>query len=174
MRLTVGQIAAATGAPTPRAERFADALNEAMAKFEINTPARQAAFLAQVGHESGRLVYVREIATGQAYEGRKDLGNVKVGDGRRFKGRGLIQLTGRFNYAKCAAAFGVDCINKPELLEQMPYCAYTAAWFWSVNGLNPLADASKFEAITRRINGGLNGYADRLVLWKSAKRALQI
>lgn len=153
-----------------------DALNQAMAKYEINTPARAAAFLAQVGHESGQLRYMREIwgpTQAQArYEGRADLGNIQPGDGKRFMGRGLIQITGRANYGKAGAALGLPLLEQPELLESPAYAALSAAWWWKDHGLNELADASKFETITRRINGGLNGQDDRKALWEKAKQVL--
>ena len=141
-----------------------------MAEFEINTPARQAAFLAQIGHESGQLRYVRELASGAAYEGRKDLGNTQPGDGVRFKGRGLIQITGRANYLKCGEALGLDLIADPELLEQPINACRSAGWFWESRGLNALADAGDFLRITKRINGGTNGLADRQALYESAQQ----
>lgn len=151
---------------------FVDDLNTAMEEFEINTPEREAAFLAQVAHESGGFIYVREIASGAAYEGRSDLGNTEPGDGERFRGRGLIQITGRANYRDCGAALGVDLLGSPELLETPQLATRSAAWFWSSRGLNALADNGEFKTITRRINGGLNGYGDRLVYWERAKETL--
>lgn len=153
-------------------DRFWQHLNDAMEEFEINSPARQAAFLAQIGHESGQLRYVEELASGAAYEGRSDLGNTQEGDGIRFKGRGLIQITGRENYAACSVALGIDLITEPELLEQPEWACKSAAWFWKSRGLNQLADGGNFERITRKINGGLTGQADRLALWERAKEQL--
>ena len=147
-------------------------LNDAMDEFEINTPQRQAAFLAQVAHESGEFRYVEELASGEAYEGRSDLGNVVEGDGVRFKGRGLIQITGRANYASCGSALGIDLLAEPELLETPVNACRSAAWFWSTHGLNELADADNFRKITLRINGGLNGQEDRLAYWELAKGAI--
>jgi putative chitinase len=147
-----------------------------MNAYSINTPKRQAAFIAQVGHESGRLAYVKELwgptPAQERYEGRADLGNTVKGDGFRYRGRGLIQITGRANYAKCALAMALDVVNQPELLEQPVYAALSAAWFWSVNGLNGLADLEDFERITRRINGGTNGLKDRREIWERAKGVL--
>lgn len=155
---------------------FVSALNTAMAHRQINTPKRQAAFLAQVAHESGQLQYVREIwgptAAQVRYEGRADLGNTVAGDGFGYRGRGLIQITGRANYVACGEALGIDLVNHPELLEQPQYACLSAAWFWATKGLNTLADADKFETITRRINGGLNGQPDRLKLWAKAREVL--
>lgn len=156
----------------PRAEKFCQPLNDAMAEFDINTPARQAAFLAQVAHESGQLRYVRELASGAAYEGRKDLGNAVTGDGARYKGRGLIQITGRANYAAAMLALDIDCLDTPELLEQPANAARSAAWFWKTHGLNELADAGDQTTITRRINGGTNGLAERLAFFETAKRVI--
>lgn len=120
-----------------------------------------AAFIAQIGHESGQLVYVREIwgptPAQTKYEGRADLGNTVPGDGLKCRGRGLIQITGRANYAACGEALGLDLINHPELLEQPQYACMSAAWFWATKGLNTLADAGDFDRITKRINGWLNG-----------------
>ena len=155
-----------------RIDLFSDPLNAAMMEFNISTTARQASFLAQVGHESGQLRYVRELASGAAYEGRKDLGNTEPGDGVRFKGRGLIQITGRANYAACGATLGVDLIAHPELLESPVLACRSAAWFWRSHGLNELADAGDQTKVTRRINGGTNGLADRLALFKVAQQVL--
>jgi putative chitinase len=155
---------------------FVPVLNTAMGRFQIVGSKRMAAFIAQIGHESGQLVYVREIwgpTPAQAkYEGRRDLGNSVPGDGLKFRGRGLIQMTGRANYSACGEALGLDLINQPELLEQPKNACLSAAWFWATKGLNSLADADQFEMITRRINGGLNGQADRLKLWKRATEVL--
>jgi putative chitinase len=155
-----------------RAEKFLEPLNDAMDEFEINTPLRQSAFLAQLAHESGSLRYVEEIASGAAYEGRSDLGNTQEGDGKRFKGRGLIQITGRANYAQCGAALGLPLLEQPELLEETVNACRSAAWFWHSRKLNELADAGEFRLITKRINGGLNGFADRQNYYNKAKETL--
>lgn len=156
----------------PRAATFIDPLNAAMAEFDIGTPARQASFLSQVGHESGQLLYVRELASGAAYEGRRDLGNTWPGDGVRFRGRGLIQITGRANYAACGAALGLDLVAYPALLEQTVNACRSAGWFWKQNDLNALADAGDQVRVTKRINGGTKGLADRLALFDVAQRVL--
>jgi len=152
---------------------FVDPLNDAMSEFEINSNVeRETHFLAQIAHESGGFNYVREIASGEAYEGRADLGNVEPGDGKRFRGRGLIQITGRANYAACGAALGLDLLADPELLESPANAARSAAWFWQSHGLNELADRGDTRAITKRINGGLNGYQDRLAYLALAQERL--
>lgn len=151
---------------------FLAPLNAAMAEFDIITLARQASFIAQVGHESGQLRYVREIASGAAYEGRKDLGNTQPGDGVRFRGRGLIQVTGRSNYTAAMMALDIDCVEHPELLELPVNACRSAGWFWKTHGLNELADAGDQVKVTKRINGGTNGLADRLALFEVAKRVL--
>ena len=170
--MTLDQIIKIMPYARTRAQAFLAPLNAAMAEFGITTPARQASFLAQVGHESGQLRYVLELASGAAYEGRKDLGNTTAGDGIRFKGRGLIQITGRANYKACGAGLGLDLITHPELLEQPVNACRSAGWFWMSRGLNELADAGDQVKVTRRINGGTNGLADRMALFEVAKRVL--
>ena len=155
---------------------FVPVLNTAMLRYQIVGAKRVAAFVAQIGHESGQLVYVREIwgpTPAQAkYEGRKDLGNTVAGDGFKYRGRGLIQITGRANYAACGEALALDLINHPELLEQPQHACMSAAWFWASRGLSTLADAGKFDTITRRINGGQNGATDRQALYDKALKVL--
>lgn len=148
-------------------------LNGAMHEFHISdTGEREAAFIAQLLHESGGFRYVREIASGADYEGRVDLGNTESGDGVRFKGRGLIQITGRANYRACGEALGLDLLNSPELLETPENACRASAWWWSAHGLNELADKGDFKLITRRINGGYTGYAERLAYYERAKEVL--
>jgi len=154
--------------------KYYQPLIDTMAKYQINTPKRQAAFLAQLAHESGSLKYSKEIASGQAYEGRKGLGNTEPGDGVRFKGRGLIQLTGRANYQLASNDFGVDFISHPELIETPLYATMIAGWFWNKHRLNALADTQQLSAITRKINGGMNGYADRLKHYERACKFLGV
>ncbi|WP_248731765.1 glycoside hydrolase family 19 protein [Pseudomonas sp. MWU13-2517] len=155
---------------------FVPVLNAAMSRYGIVGTARAAAFIAQVGHESGQLRYVREIwgptAQQAGYEDRADLGNTVKGDGSKYRGRGLIQITGRANYAACGEALGLDLINNPQLLELPQHAAMSAAWFWSTRGLNTLADQGKFAMITRRINGGLTGQKDRQALYEKALKVL--
>ncbi len=136
----------------------------------ITAPLRQAHFIAQLAHESGAFVYAEEIASGEAYEGRADLGNTHPGDGRRFKGRGLIQLTGRANYTAYGHAIGRDLAADPTVVATDPALAVdVACWFWTSRNINPLADADDIRAVTRRINGGLNGLADREAYLRRAK-----
>jgi putative chitinase len=151
---------------------YLDHLNAAMDEFQINTPERQAAFLAQIAHESGSFRYVKELASGEAYEGRQDLGNTYAGDGVRYKGRGLIQITGRANYVECGLALGADLTHRPELLETPELACRSAGWFWWKRGLNELADKGDFKLITKRINGGYNGYQERLAYFEKAKQVL--
>jgi putative chitinase len=155
-------------------DKFLTPLNITLEKFEINTPERIAAFLAQLAHESGSFRYVREIASGEAYEGRRDLGNTEPGDGKRFKGRGLIQITGRTNYKAVGDALNYDFISKPEDLELPGAATMSAGWFWKSRGLNELADVNDFLKITKRINGGINGLPDRQRHWIICKKALNI
>lgn len=172
MTITIEQLQQIIPNAGSRVGVFHQPLVDAMAEFDISTPARQAAFLAQVAHESGSLRYVREIASGGAYEGRVDLGNTEPGDGIRYKGRGLIQITGRANYQVCGDSLGLPLLEHPELLEQPENAARSAGWFWAWKRLNDLADAGDFVRITKRINGGLNGYDDRANFWERAKQVL--
>ncbi|WP_248769051.1 glycoside hydrolase family 19 protein [Pseudomonas sp. MWU12-2345] len=181
---------------------FVPVLNTAMQRFQIVGTQRVAAFIAQVGHESGQLRSVVEnlnygaqalVATWPsrftqalaaqvarqpeqianiAYASRMGNGDASSGDGWNYRGRGLIQITGRDNYQACGDALGVDLIGNPDLLAQPQYAALSAAWFWSINGLNSLADAGNFTGITQRINGGQNGAADRLALYNTALQVL--
>lgn len=180
--LTAQQLQAATGCTPERAARWLPPIERACQLYDINTLRRLAAFLAQIGHESGRLRYTREIwgpTPAQArYEGRADLGNRLPGDGHRFLGRGLIQITGRFNYR--AATAGIRLVRRdapdferdPEQLEQPEWAALSGAWYWHSRNLSALADAGQFQAITRRINGGLNGQEERVALYGAALDAL--
>lgn len=156
--------------------RYHGAINLTLHRYEINTAERIAAFLAQVGHESGRLLYAREIwgptAAQQRYEGRSDLGNIQRGDGKRYMGRGLIQITGRANYQQVSDALGVDFVSNPELLESTLYASLSAGWYWDSRRLNRWADSGDFERITRRINGGVNGLEDRYALLEAAREAV--
>lgn len=148
-----------------------------LAEFGIGhaEPHRLAHFLAQIAHESDRFHTLTEYASGQAYEGRKDLGNTRSGDGRRYKGRGPIQLTGRYNYRAFTAwaqehfkNLAPDFEATPDRVVEFPWALLAAVWYWDTRGLSAYADANNIEMITRRINGGLNGYSDRVDLYTRA------
>lgn len=155
-------------------KKFVTPLNLACDKYSINTPKRISAFLAQIAHESGSLRYVEELASGEAYEGRKDLGNTQPGDGVKFKGRGLIQITGRSNYAALSAALNFDFVKEPEKLELPGAAALSAGWFWNLKNLNEPADVDDFKKITKKINGGYNGLQDRMNHWARCRKAFGI
>lgn len=163
-----------------KATPFHPLLVGAMDEFEINTPLRAAAFLAQIAHESAQLRYMEEIADGSAYEGRKDLGNVIAGDGKRYKGRGPIQLTGRTNYRDYGKELGLDLENEPTLAALPNVGFRIAGCFWKRKGLNALADAGEFRKISIRINGinkktgEPNGLADRIKYYVVAKATLGV
>lgn len=196
----------------PVAGVFVPALNRAMARHKIDSPVRRAAFLAQVGHESGqlrrlvenlnysaqglantwperyaisprpkhkepnalalRLQRRPEAIANHCYAERLGNGAEASGDGWRYRGRGLIQITGRDNYRACGAGLGANLEDYPELLEQPEWAALSAAWYWFAHDLNALADRGDFAAITRRINGGSHGHAERVALWQAAAEVL--
>ncbi len=187
--MTIGQVKEATCSPTSCAEAFLPFIDATCEQFEINTPVRLLCFMAQVGHESGGLFFTEELASGDAYEGRKSLGNTQPGDGRRYKGRGLIQITGRANYQSISNSLGVDFVKNPTLLggknvkvctkEQLKFAALSAGWFWHSRKLNSIADKidrrkpidegsnlEAFREMTKKINGGFNGLPDRLNRYK--------
>lgn len=190
--MTADELSQCWGIAIFKAAQWVEALTPAMDAFDVTTPQRAAMFIAQTGHESGRGKWVREIwgpTTAQlGYEGRKDLGNVRPGDGRRYMGRGLIQVTGRANYVaardklreRLGAGSVPDFEQSPELLELPRNACYSAAQFWSAHGLNIFADAGDFDGCSDIINrghktaavGDANGYAERLALWVIAKRVL--
>jgi putative chitinase len=176
-------------------------LEDTFAKYDISTPQRQAAFIGQCAHESGNFKtlqenlnysaeglmktwpsrfttkevadqYARQPAkiAGKVYNGR--LGNTSEEEAAKYLGRGLIQLTGRENYANCGTAIGADLIGNPNLLTDPEYAALSAGWFWNKKGLNALADAGDFETMTKRINGGLIGLDDRKAKIAKALSAL--
>lgn len=150
------------GAGPERAAELALSANVHFRTYGIlDSPLRLAHFMAQLVHESGSFRYMEEIASGQAYEGRADLGNTETGDGRRFKGRGPIQLTGRANYREYGRDAGLDFESHPEMVALPSVGLLAGCMFWKKKGLNALADADDVRAITLKINGGLNGYEDR-------------
>lgn len=152
------------------AEIVSDWFNKYSCQYEVNNPKRIAAFLAQTIVESAAFTATREFDSGSAYEGRVDLGNVFKGDGKKFKGRGYLQITGRNNYAACSKAlFGDDTLlNNPDLLATPQYAMQSALWYWKDRGLNVLADIQYFFTISVRVNGknkitGLpNNWPDRV------------
>ena len=205
----------------PVAGVFVPVLNTAMSRYQIVSTRCIAAFIAQVGHESGHLTrlvenlnysadglantwpsryaeldgkggYVKVVvkdklrnkpnALGLSLCGRPEqianivygnrMGNTAPGDGWKYRGRGLIQLTGKANYRLCGEILGLDLLTHPELLEKPQHACMAAAWFWGSNGLCPLADKGDFETITRRVNGGITGLADRQALYALALKVL--
>jgi putative chitinase len=157
-----------------KAETYTKYLNQAMVRFHITTPKREAAFLAQITEETAGFATLTEYASGAEYEGRRDLGNTHPGDGVRYKGRGAIQLTGRANYAAYGKKLGLDLINHPSKAADPSVAFLIAGQYWSDHGLNGLADKGDFIDITRRINGGTNGEAARESYWRKAKHVLGI
>lgn len=152
-----------------RAETYAPPLADALDAFDIYTPARMAAFLAQIAHESGELLFWSEIwgptEMQRRYEGRADLGNTEPGDGYRYRGRGPLQITGRANYRANGAKLGLDLEADPDRVATPAVGFRCAALFWHTKGLNALADRetdAAFQVITKRINGGLHGLEDRV------------
>ena len=175
-------------------------LNQVFVKYDINTPKRQAAFIGQCAVESANFTRLQEnlnysaqrltqvwpsrfpnINMAEAYAHNPEkladfvyagrMGNLQDGDGWKFHGRGLIQLTGRENYANCGSGIGVDLIDNPDLLLTPQYAVLSAGWFWNKKGLNALADTQEYGAMTRRINGGLTGLDERIA---KITKALQV
>jgi putative chitinase len=144
--------------------------------YEINTPLRIAHFVAQAAHESGGFRWMQEIwgptAAQRKYEGRADLGNVCVGDGKRYAGRGVFQLTGRANYRTVGARLGLDLEDEPELAADPTISVLIACDYWRSRKINPLADADDIMRVTRKVNGGLNGIEDRMLRLARAKEIL--
>jgi putative chitinase len=204
MNLTSSIVSAGCGASAAIALKWLAPLQSACDAHQINTPLRAAAFLAEIGVESARLSSVVEnlnysaeglLATFPKYFGESDAqqyarrppaianrvyasrygnGDEASGDGWKYRGRGLIQITFRSNYQLCSVALGVPFEQQPDLLSDPVNAAMSAAWWWDAHGLNALADAGQFQQITRVINGGLNGYSQRLFLYGAAKKALGI
>jgi predicted chitinase len=160
----------APGVPESTLTEYLPHLNAAMYRANIDSDARKAMFIAQIGHESDGFNTLEEYASGSAYEGRTDLGNVHRGDGRRFKGRGPIQITGRANYTSYGEAIDQDLVNHPELAATPEVGFRLAAEYWTRNDLNRYAHRGQIDTVTERINGGQNGQADRRSRWARAKR----
>lgn len=180
--LTLTQLRTAMpGARLADVQKFLKPINDTMAKYMINTPLRQAHFLCQIAWESGQLRYTEEIASGAAYDTgakAKALGNTpeKDGDGQRYKGRGLIQITGRTNYKKYGAYIGKDMENLQQknwlLLKEPTLAADSAGWFWLTHGLNTKADRDEHTNITKIINGSTITAPKRLPYLRFAKQAV--
>lgn len=160
--------------PSRRRMEILPALQRAMVQFDITSQRREAHFMAQVLHESGRFRYKVELASGRAYEGRRDLGNTQPGDGPRFRGRGWIQVTGRANYTRYGSLLRLPLAAQPTLAESDENAALIATAFWSTHGLNTVADHDDLLTATRRINGGLNGLADRRECLSHAREVLSL
>ena len=153
---------------------FALSLPDIVEKYAINTPLRQAHFLAQTAWESDHFLTTTEYASGHAYEHRADLGNTRAGDGMKYKGRGLIMVTGLSNYARVGKELGRDFVANPALLATFPFAAQAAALFWRDRDINKFADRDDCGRVTRMINGGLNGFAGRLQMTAKFKHALGV
>lgn len=157
---------------------FGALLPSMLERFQVTSALRITHFLAQVAHESDGFCTVEEYASGAAYEGRKDLGNTQAGDGRRFKGRAPIQLTGRDNYRafttwmRKLGITNIDFEAKPEFVASWPWAAWATFFYWSTKGLNKFADNDDLIGLTKRINGGLNGLQDRSVYLIIAKEVV--
>ena len=147
-------------------------LAELLPRYGVTTPLRQAHFLAQAAHETDSFCVLEEYASGRASEGRRDLGNLIPGDGMRFKGRGILQTTGRSNYARAAKRLGLDLLNHPELLAEPRAALEAACLYWQDRGINAAADRDDVRAVTRLINGGLTGLDAREAFTARAKAAL--
>jgi putative chitinase len=178
LRVTEAQIRTLAGNPKPEfLPGIVTGCNAEFPRYEINTGLRISHFMAQCAHESGNFRYMVELGNDayfQKYEGRAALGNTQPGDGARYKGRGIIQLTGRANYTKYGQLLGLDLVNTPDLAAQPANAVKIACEFWKQNTrngvtINQLADQDNIEAITRRINGGLNGFEDRKLKLRVAK-----
>ena len=199
MTITAEKLKEAFDLADGTAEKYITALNAAMTEFEINTPARRAMFLAQCCHESGHFRAVSENLNYKAeslarvfpkyfkdvdpndyakqpekianrvYASRMGNGDEESGDGYRFRGRGLIQLTGKSNYTACSEDLEVDLLENPDYLTTPEGAARSAAWFWNANDLNKYADADDIVGCTKRVNGGTIGLEERTELYNEAK-----
>jgi len=147
-------------------------LNIYLPKYDVTSYLRICHFLSQAAHEADSFQTLKEYASGAEYEWRKDLGNNQKGDGVRYKGRGIFQLTGRANYHEIGNLIGMDLENNPELAETPEVSVLTALEYWKTRRLNVLADRDDILNITKRINGGLNGYDSRKKFLERAKKSL--
>ena len=149
-----------------------EVLQVTLQEYDISNRLRIAHFLGQTCHESAGFRTTEEFASGDAYEGRSDLGNTQPGDGRRFKGRGLLQLTGRANYREFGGVLGVDLEGRPETAAQPALSLRIACEYWKRRNINKACDQDDLMTVTRLINGGLNGLEDRRHYTNNARRAL--
>lgn len=184
MRLTLEQLNAIfpAGARAGRTQKFLDGINRTIQREKLNTVNRIAGYLSQIGVESEELLYTKELG-GESYFNKYDirfapkkaqeLGNTSPGDGAKYKGRGLIQVTGKFNYAACGKALGLDLINHPELLELPEYAAESAGWYWGSRNINAAADADDIVKITKLVNGGTMHLDRRKAYYEKAKQVLK-
>lgn len=193
--ITARQLSDSINCPMERAAKWVFAINAAMERYSIDTPKRRAQFIAQIGHESGALarlyenlnysaarlleIFPRYFSSSEAtkysfhpdkianrvYALRYGNGDEESGDGWRYRGRGLIQLTFRENYKTCGEALGVNLIHNPDMLAMPEHAAMSAAWYWYAHGCNAMADAGEIRGITRVINGGYRGLDDRIALF---------
>tara|TARA_R110002074_G_scaffold274019_3_gene445578 strand:- start:1560 stop:2996 length:1437 start_codon:yes stop_codon:yes gene_type:complete len=154
------------------ATKMAPYISEALRLAGATTAPRKAMMLAQLGWESGGFWYLKETASGEAYNGRKSLGNTEPGDGPRYKGRGFIQITGRRNYTRASNDLGIDLVNNPSMAEHPSTAAKLAAWYWREWNLNPPSDRSDVRRVTRLINGGYNHLHERQGLFDRAMEVL--
>jgi putative chitinase len=148
--------------PAEKLAQFVAPLNDAMVRGGIDTPIRQAAFIAQLAVESDSFRTFEEYASGSAYEGRSDLGNTQAGDGVRYKGRGAIQVTGRHNYEEVSRYTGIDFVAHPELVAAPENAFTTAVWYWTSRNLNNVADGPGIIRVSELVNGGHHGLAERM------------
>lgn len=186
-----------------QADVFARPLGDAMEHYNIVGPVRQAAFLSQIGVESGQLQRMTEnlsysakrlmevwparfpflastdgyvnnpqALANKVYASRMGNGNEASGDGWKYRGRGILQLTGKSNYDKCGQALRFDLISHPELVASPRLAAESAAWFWSINGINIIADEGDMTAVTKKVNGGHHGLAQRIAMYELARKVL--
>lgn len=175
MNITAANIRAISPTAAPRIVAGIVDNQQLISQGGIDTPLRLCHFMAQLAHESAHFRVTREFATGQAYEGRKDLGNLQPGDGPRYRGRGLIQTTGRANYREATGVIGgmvpgaPNFEDKPETLEEFPWALLAGVIYWRGRNINRHADRDDVRAVTKAINGGFNGLAERIQYLSKAK-----
>ena len=175
MKVTAPQLVAIAGREVANAEALAAAYNANLLAYGINTKLRLAFLLSQIAHETGGFRWFRELGTDAyfaRYDGRLDLGNTEPGDGPRFKGRGGLHHTGRANYAHLQAVLSVPLLEEPSLLELPEHFVRADLDYWSRKKINQLADKDDAVGVTRKVNGGLNGYSDRLKYLLRARKVL--